>query len=494
MCTQPEPLSVPWTPARPGAGFPKGGQNAGRGHSSRVDVDRVNRMLGAGAMGATVLVFDTNQFRESPMLRSAEWVELIEKAADWDLRFAVPEVCLLEAINVVGRKWRAQRDKIAALAVGEFGLSESQQEWMGSISRKIDAYEDELRARLAEIGAEIVQVPESVGLLDIARRAINRRKPYPEGDGTKDGFRDTLIWYTVEGIAAQDDDCEVWLISANHNDFGHKATADNEEMCPYPLHPHLVEDLQTGNLTGRVSYVRTVGRLAQHLASTYDALPENERELLTAGLDVADFRRVLWDELNQLQLEPVVAALPVRTLNATIQSVGDEPAQPHLVDVAMRGAGAWTAQFSQLISATIDLTEVGGDTSALSKPLNVAGRLVVSAEGSVKQILVAAVEALPDDPGRRAWSRAMRPSFDPETLRRMTEMARPSFDPETLRRITESMQPKFDPDSDSVGTTDPGGSHSGDQDSEDRDSRDQDSEDQDSGDQDSGEPDSADGR
>lgn len=50
-------------------------------------------------MGATVLVFDTNQFRDSPMLRSAEWVELIEKAADWDLRFAVPEVCLLEAVD-----------------------------------------------------------------------------------------------------------------------------------------------------------------------------------------------------------------------------------------------------------------------------------------------------------------------------------------------------------------------------------------------------------
>ncbi|NOQ62091.1 PIN domain-containing protein, partial [Mycolicibacterium fortuitum] len=397
-------------------------------------------------MGATVLVVDTNQFRDSPMLRSAEWVELIEKAADWDLRFAVPEVCLLEAISVVGRKWRAQRDKVAGLAVGEFGLSESQREWTESINRKIDGYEDDLRARLAEIGAEIVQIPDSVSLLDVARRAINRRKPYPEGDGTKDGFRDTLIWHTVEGIAAQDDDCEVWLISANHNDFGHQATADNDEMCPYPLHPHLVEDLQMGDLTGRVSYVRTVGRLAQHLASTYDAVSESERELLTTGLDVADFHRVLRDELNQLQLEPATAALPVRTLNATIQSIGDEPAHPHLVDVAMRGAGAWTAQFSQRISATIDLTDIGGDTSTSSKPLNVAGRLVVSADGSVKQIIVAAVEALPDDPGRRAWSRTMRPTLDPETVRRITEGMRPTFDPETLRKITEGMRPTFDPE------------------------------------------------
>jgi hypothetical protein len=364
-------------------------------------------------------------------------MELIGKAADWDLRFAVPEVCILEAISVVGRKWSAQRDKVAGLAVGEFGLSESQQQWIEAINSKINRYEDAIRARLAEIGAEIIPVPDSVGLLDVAQRAIDRRKPFPEGDGTKDGFRDTLIWHTVEGIAAEDDDCDVWLISGNHNDFGHKSTADNDEACPYPLHPHLLEDLRTGNLTGRVSYVRTVGRLAQHLASTYDALPEDERELLTTGLDVADFQRRLWEELNQLQLDPADAALPVRTLNATIQSIGDKPAHPQFVDVAMRGAGSWTAQFSQTFSAYVDFTLDTGDSSVISKVLNVAGRLLASADdGSVREVMVTSVEAPHDDPMRRAWNRSVQLSFDPEVLRGISRTSLLGLHPEALQSVT----------------------------------------------------------
>jgi hypothetical protein len=50
-------------------------------------------------MGATVIVVDTNQIRDSPMLRNRDWMELIAKAAEWDLRFVVPEVCVVEAIT-----------------------------------------------------------------------------------------------------------------------------------------------------------------------------------------------------------------------------------------------------------------------------------------------------------------------------------------------------------------------------------------------------------
>src|SRR5690242_13027433 len=107
-------------------------------------------------MGATVIVVDANQFRSSPLLRSHDWIELISKSADWDLRFAVPEVCLLEGVSVVHRDWLEKRAGVEKLRVGEFGLAESQQEWLAAIDKKIDEYEGALRARLADIGAAIV--------------------------------------------------------------------------------------------------------------------------------------------------------------------------------------------------------------------------------------------------------------------------------------------------------------------------------------------------
>ncbi|MEB3905696.1 hypothetical protein OSH39_12680 [Mycobacterium ulcerans] len=109
-------------------------------------------------------------------------MELIEKAPQWDLRFAVPEVCLLEAVADVPREWRKRRSEVAKLAVGEFGLTQSQNEWLDVIDRKIDGYEEALGARLADIEADIVPIPEGVNLRDIVQRAIDRRKPYQEGE------------------------------------------------------------------------------------------------------------------------------------------------------------------------------------------------------------------------------------------------------------------------------------------------------------------------
>ncbi|MEB4417052.1 hypothetical protein OSH93_11995 [Mycobacterium ulcerans] len=43
-------------------------------------------------------------------------------------------------------------------------------------------------ARLADIEADIVPIPEGVNLRDIVQRAIDRRKPYQEGEGKKTAF------------------------------------------------------------------------------------------------------------------------------------------------------------------------------------------------------------------------------------------------------------------------------------------------------------------
>jgi hypothetical protein len=339
------------------------------------------------------------------MLRNRDWLELIAKAAEWDLRFVVPEVCVVEAINVVRRKWVDDvRTALAKLKLGEFGLAESQQAMLEVIDTAIGGYADALRTRLTEIGVEVVGVPDSVDWIDVVQRASDRRAPYSEGQ--KDGFRDTLIWHSARAIAAGDTECEVWLISTNHTDFGGDKSKTDLEACPYPLHPHLIEELQMDGSSGRVSYVRTLGRLVQHLAGTYEALPPEKREALIGHLDRDGFARRLTDSVTQLPLNPAAAALPVRTVEASIQSFTDDSDSLELVDAAMRGGGGWTAQFRQTIEAVVDLTDLTGDTAVIDKTLHVAGRLEAGADGTFRQLVVTSIEASSDDPGRRAWIRS----------------------------------------------------------------------------------------
>jgi hypothetical protein len=348
-------------------------------------------------MGATVVVIDTNQIRDFPMFRSRDWDELLSKAEDWDLRIALPEVCLQEAISVVRRKWTEKRGQIKKIHVNELGLGE--QGILDEIDSKIAGYEDALKTRLTEIGAEIVPIPESVEILDVMQRAIDRRAPYSEGK--KDGFRDTLIWHTARRIAADDTDCEVWLVSANHTDFGDKT--EDLEACPYPLHPHLIEDLEADELSDRVSYVRTVGRLKQHLAGTYDGLPPDDLEALANCLSEDEFEAHLSGEVLGLMVNNAAAALPLRTVDGIIDSYTSDPDSREFVDAALRGGGVWTAQFNESIQATVALIDVDGDTSSIEKTLNVAGRLEAGTDGSVKELIVTSVEALPNDPMRRAY-------------------------------------------------------------------------------------------
>jgi PIN domain len=101
---------------------------------------------------------------------------------------------------VVRRKWVDEvRTPLAKLKLGEFGLAESQQEMTAVIDAAIDGYADALRARLAEIGVEVVGVPDSVDWLDVVQRASDRRPPYSQGQ--KDGFRDTLIWHSTREVS-----------------------------------------------------------------------------------------------------------------------------------------------------------------------------------------------------------------------------------------------------------------------------------------------------
>jgi hypothetical protein len=113
------------------------------------------------------------------MLDSGVWTELISKSDEWDVHFAVPVVVVQEAVSVVRRKWQKIRGAVAKEALAELGLAESQQSILEHIGAKIARYPDDQSGRLEEYFAEVVPIPESVDILEIAQRAIDDRAPFP---------------------------------------------------------------------------------------------------------------------------------------------------------------------------------------------------------------------------------------------------------------------------------------------------------------------------
>ncbi|MGW4336617.1 PIN domain-containing protein, partial [Rhodococcus koreensis] len=369
-------------------------------------------------MSATIVVVDTNAISNSPRLKSSGWKGLIDKSSEWDLQFMVPAVVEMEAVNVVRREWRKVKQTIGQLRVGEFGLSTTLDGMSAAIGDQLDGYEAELRELLNRIGATVVPTPDA-DHLEIARRASERRAPYVDrrqdkskgNVSSKDGYRDTLIWLTVLDIARSNPDCEVWFVSANHTDFGlppSKDQAISEDACPYPLHPELLEDLSNrGVAEDRVLYVRTLERLEQHLAAQFAALSGGERDALVAKIDTTKFDRYFSLQVATFPLDPEQAALPLGTVEATIQSLPRTASTVRFDEAARRAAGSWTALITTLVEPTIEITNSVGNVEVIDKKLQVFGRVAISAEGAVEDMVVTAIEALPEDPMRRAWQRRL---------------------------------------------------------------------------------------
>lgn len=145
------------------------------------------------------IIVDTNILRESPYLSRPEWTSLSDHKADWAVSLLIPDIVLMETTKVVTREWDRQRDSLGNAKVGTFGLQDDLDALLQRIQDHIDNYEENLRTLLSERGAEVVSCPE-VPHLEIASRASRGTAPYHAGD--KDGYRDTLIWFTVLEVAA----------------------------------------------------------------------------------------------------------------------------------------------------------------------------------------------------------------------------------------------------------------------------------------------------
>jgi hypothetical protein len=430
---------------------------------------------------AIVVVVDTNIIRDSPRLRREEWLSLIENKTAWDVEFVVPEVVVMESVNVVRREWDKQRSALARVKVGEFGLGEALDSMLAAIDKCSEEYEQWLRDHLGEIGASIVPPPPT-DLMDLARRASALRAPY-SSTKDKDGFRDTLIWLTVLAIAQDRPDAEVWFVSDNHDDFGPKPgswTGENtgeRDDCPILFHWDLREDLDECGLSGRVNYVVSLKRLEQHIAARFAPIPESDLKVLADQINRKPLAERLMSAALGIGVDPERAALPLTAAAAEIAGTREQHDGWEFSEGALRGEAGWTARFA--VDTEVDITFVRRDltTGDITKKLRLFGDITVSSKNEVLGVVVTSAEALPDDPMRarraersdrrasnakfadpfrdlafesvssafagaqnRAFADEMRRALPPDSLRHMAEQAQKALPAEDLQRMAEQAQ------------------------------------------------------
>lgn len=355
----------------------------------------------------TIVIIDTNIIATAPRLDSEALTSMIEHAEDWDLRIIAPEVVVMEAVNVVRRLWRTERDRLAGIRLGQFRLTDNQAVMVTAIDRESDEYEAWLPRRLIARGIEIEPVP-AVEHMEIARRASAGRTPFIRGkDGkTKDGYRDTLVWLTVLAVAKGNPGEHVWLISDNHTDFGPKpgnwtgpGTGERDD-CPILFNEQLADELAVGGLADRVHYVVSAETLEQHLASQFAPIADAELGQLTATLNMTSLAgSLMYSTLGQ-HVDAEAAALPPGATAGEITLVREQHEGWSFVDAARRAEKGWTSRFIVDTRVDIEITGAPWLDKTLSKVLRVTGRISVSPDGDLLDMSVDSIEAVPNDPDR----------------------------------------------------------------------------------------------
>ena len=426
----------------------------GAGHGGVDTRSRVGTAHDIGLAGddgvVAVIVLDANVLVASPRLQSREWSSLIDNASDWRVRIVVPEVAVMEAVNVVTRNWASRRAKVAALDVGVFDVGASHTAMLKEIDTQIAGYEDLLRSRIEQAGVEIVPTPE-VPHMEIARRASEGRAPFTKD---KDGYRDTLIWYSVLAVAHDNPDTDVWFVSDNHTDFGPKPpnwTGDGQgdrEDCPIVFHTDLIAELDERGVGDRVHYVVNLARIDQHIAAQFGPIEEADLTTLAGGLDPDALAAKLADALVGLALDPEDAALPLEVLAATVVASRPPTEEWRFSEGARRGDSGWTARFSVDIEVDMAMVSAPSVSTENAKVLRAVGQVAVASDGRVLDLAVDAANALPDDPMRARRSRRARPGVIPldqfyggtrPDLTEMLRATRPNID-----EMLKSTRPNVD--------------------------------------------------
>lgn len=349
-----------------------------------------------------VLVLDTNIIQRSAKQEDKALLSLCGSAAKWGLKILVPDVCFMECVNNIRKKWGKYVDTLESMHFHDIDRSTEAQELIGEFRNRASQYEKFLKGRFGELNIEVFELP-SIDHLEIARRAAETVTPYR---GEKDGYRDTLIWFTLLDIAKKYPSSDVWFVSDNTSDFGPRGNnwtgpgQGSRTDCPINFHHDLADELKNEKLSKRIHYVVDLGILEQHLAAQHSPLTDDELKKYLDHLTASGLSEYFAQAVRGHELDIERAALDLDALEATI---GDdvEVHDWHFADAAHRGTDGLTANFT--VDADVEINiDKHQDFFTETKTLRFRGTLHSYHEEEV-YFEISTIETLPGDPQRVVW-------------------------------------------------------------------------------------------
>ncbi|WP_433629141.1 PIN domain-containing protein [Nocardia sp. CA-120079] len=338
----------------------------------------------------TVILIDTNIICAAPTMQSSAWQSLAGKSVHWDLTILVPEVVVMEAVNVIGRDLKEFRSALPRLPFKKFDLREGLESNLAEIDSRIDTVEERLLGRLDELGVEIFETP-SADHMEIARRASVGQRPYSHK--SKDGYRDTLIWMTILAVADKYPLERIWFVSDNTNDFGEPAAS--RQSCPFPFHSELLAELTERGISDRVRYAVSITALEAHLAKENSPLSDRELEKYIRSIDFEMLDDALLQAIRNLPISPDIIGFSETLGSGRVMDAKRSRSEDwRFADGARRESGGWTASFSVRKDAAIDLPYLELAFIQIPKEIDVSGVLEFYGTGQLNKFSITSLEGV----------------------------------------------------------------------------------------------------
>lgn len=359
-----------------------------------------------------IVVLDSNAMMADPHLAGVAWKVLAHKAQSDNIRIAISEVTFEE---VAAGHSRLIAEKSAALVgwvdknLGRLKLSHLADEMHSAIQSEARGYRQVLELRLKLVPIDLLPMPE-VDHAILVRRAADR---VPPCDNRGDGYRDTLIWFTL-----------LDLLRNNPEDGVIFVTADSDFLDGTgELHESLLEELLQQQIPrSRLETVPTVQHAAlrvmqqnpsdDHGVDDHGVLVEIrdgvEREALELYVRTILLRPPVTPNLTSRQLalpimssEPELAQLSVGVISE-LRTRASLPNDQSVVEVTIR----YDALISYVAPAIESLMEdkLSFSTATMDKEVEVGALVTIDSFGRPVEGELTSVAAPSDDPDHANWA------------------------------------------------------------------------------------------
>ncbi|QHE66996.1 PIN domain-containing protein [Rhodococcus sp. WAY2] len=287
-----------------------------------------------------LIVLDT-----SAVTRDSRFETFVRTAVDGGVRVAVPRLVLVE---IADRYQRESAAMIEALTVqarmyDRLGLRDDLSLFVDVARAKAGGYVVALARELEKIGVEVVE-PVGCSHVEIAQRAVQRRRPYREKK-RYDGYAATVNWLTVLDLADRHPDGVVW-VSANARSFGGGE--------PSVWHDEIAAELRERRLDGRVWWATSLADVDLHT----EDLPSTEPEPVILDSSVQPLVLPAEQWVPAEQERPVVPSPPPVTVPRPRAAPQRIPPSGKADNGGRRGLGKMIGGRTRRVSIVEELDDV----------------------------------------------------------------------------------------------------------------------------------------